>query len=504
MAAAATDAARDADVVIRNIAWLVAWDGSGHVYLRDADLAFRGDSVTFAGQGWQGRAGREIDGRDRMAIPGLVDIHTHAQSEAMRKGITDEIHSPGFWHSSLYEHLPVFEPVDQEGRAACLAVSLGELLLSGTTTAVDLSAPFDGWLDALAASGIRAVAAPFFRDARWSTADGHSLSYHWDRKAGRRQFERAQGIVERARQHPSGRLSGMVSPSQVDTCSEELLRDSHAFARERNLPWTLHTAQSVTEFLEMQRRHGKTPIRWLADIGVLDRRSILAHAIFLDHHPWLHWTSQGDLDLLRDHGASVAHCPTVFSRRGIALRTLGGYLRHGVRVGLGTDTYPHDMLDEMKTAALAARLVGESVADLAWRDVFHAATVAGAQALGRDDLGRLAPGAKADIALVDLKHPAMMPVREPLRSLLAVAGSRAIADVYVGGRQVVAEGRLLTTDMAAALERLEAGQRRMLAAVAERDWAGRSADQLAPPMLETVASLDSQAAPGQRSRRQPT
>ena len=481
--------AATADAVIRNIAWLVAWDGSRHVYLRDADLAFENGAVTFAGSGWPGRAPREIDGRDRLVMPGFVNIHTHAQSEAMRKGVTDETHSPGFWHSSLYEHLPAFEPRDEEGRRACLAVALGELLLSGVTTAVDISAPFDGWLDALAASGIRAVAAPSFRDALWSTADGHSLDYRWDRKAGRRRFEEAQRVVERARQHPSGRLSGMVAPSQVDTCGEELLRDSHAFARERGLPWTVHAAQSVSEFLEMQRRHGKTPIRWLADIGALDGRSILAHCIFLDHHPWLHWTSQGDLDLLRETGATVAHCPTVFSRRGIALRTLGSYLGHGVRVGLGTDTYPHNMPDEMKTAALAARLVGESVADIAWRDVFHAATVAGAMALGRDDLGRLAPGTKADFAVVDLKHPAMMPVREPLRSLLAVAGERAIADVYVDGRRVVADGRLLTIDLGAELERLEAAQRQMLASVPQRDWAGRSADQLAPPMLETVARL---------------
>ena len=475
---------------IRGVAWLVAWDGERHVYLRDADLAFEGGTVTFVGRAYRGHADHEIDGRDRLVTPGFVNVHTHAQSEAIRKGITDETRSPGFWHSSLYEHLPVFDPQDVEGRAACLKVSLAELLLSGVTTAADLSRPFDGWLDALADSGIRAVAAPLFRDARWYTTDGHRIGYEWDPKTGREDFETAQRVIEGARQHPSGRLSGMVAPSQIDTCTEELLRDSHAFAEERSLPWTIHAAQSVTEFLEMQRRHGKTPIEWMAGIGVLDERSVVAHCIFLDHHPWLHWTSHGDLDRMRDAGATVAHCPTVFSRRGIALRTLGAYIRHGVPVGLGTDTYPHNMLDEMRLAAIAARLVGESVADLDYRDVFNAATVAGARALGRDDLGRLAVGAKADFVCVDLKHPDMMPVREPMRSLLVVAGRQAVRDVYVDGARVVADGRLLTIDPGAELERLEAAQKRMIRSVARRDWAGRSVDEMAPMMFDTVDSVD--------------
>ncbi|MBT7615320.1 MAG: amidohydrolase family protein [Rhodospirillaceae bacterium] len=476
--------------VIRNIAWLVAWDGTSHVYLRDADLAFENGAVTFVGKGYQGPVTTEGDGRNRMVMPGLIDIHTHAQSETLRKGITDETHSPGFWHSSLYEHLPVFEPTDVEGNAACLSVSLGELLLSGVTTMVDLSGPFDGWLDALAGSGIRAVAAPFFRDARWFTRDGHKLDYDWNLEGGRKGFEKAQRVIDLAQQHPSGRLSGMVSPSQVDTCSEELLRDPHAYATERNLPWTIHAAQSVTEFLEMQRRHGKTPMEWLADIGVLDERSIIAHCIFFDHHPWLHWTSHKDLDRMRDSGATVAHCPTVFTRRGITLRTLGGYIRHGINVGLGTDTYPHNMLDEMRTAAVAARVIGESVADLTYAEVFHAATIAGAKALRRDDLGRLSVGARADFVCVDLKHPAMMPVREPMRSLLVVAGERAVRDVYVDGDRVVADGKLLTMDLQAELERLEEAQKRMMKTVPQRDWNGRTVDQMAPMMLETVESVN--------------
>jgi len=114
------------------------------------------------------------------------------------------------------------------------------------------------------------------------------VRYAWDEKAGRDGLDRALRLIDRARQHPSGRLDGALNPAQVDTCTEELLRDSAAAARERRLPLQIHAAQSVVEFQEIMRRHGKTPIVWLWQVGVLGDNGIIGHAIFLDHHSWLH------------------------------------------------------------------------------------------------------------------------------------------------------------------------------------------------------------------------
>ncbi len=107
-----------------------------------------------------------------------------------------------------------------------------------------------------------------------------------------------------------------------------------------------------------------------------------------------------------------------------------------------------------------------------------------ARALGRDDIGRLSPGAKADIVLVDLAHPSMLPVRDPLRSLMFSALERPVRDVYVDGVLVVKDGECLTLDHGAAGARLQAAQARALAGVAERDWAKRSADEAFPLSLE--------------------
>jgi cytosine/adenosine deaminase-related metal-dependent hydrolase len=204
----------------------------------------------------------EIDGSGFIVLPGFVDIHAHPSSEPMLKGLTDEVGSRQLYMSSLYEYLPLFEN-DDEGRRASNEVALCELLQSGVTTVCDLSSERDGWLDTLGESGIRAYAAPGFRSGRWYTTNGHEVRYEWNEKAGSDGLDGALRLIDRARQHPSGRLSGMVYPAQVDTCTEELLRDAAAAARERGLPLQIHAAQSVVEFHEIMRRHGKTPIEFL-------------------------------------------------------------------------------------------------------------------------------------------------------------------------------------------------------------------------------------------------
>ncbi|NBC95858.1 MAG: amidohydrolase family protein, partial [Deinococcus-Thermus bacterium] len=237
--------------VIKNAAWVAAFDAERgeHVYLRDADVVFAGDRIVHVGPDFAGNAEVEIDGRRRFVMPGLVNVHSHPLSEPMNKGFLDELGSPGLYNSSLFEFMPIFRP-DAEGMVACARTALAELLMSGVTTLVDLSVPYDGWIDTLAASGIRGVAAPMYRSARWFTENGHLVEYAWDEAAGRRAMDEALALVDGLADHPSGRLSGMIAPSQIDTCTGELIRDSYEAARERGLPLQIHAAQSVVEFHE--------------------------------------------------------------------------------------------------------------------------------------------------------------------------------------------------------------------------------------------------------------
>jgi 5-methylthioadenosine/S-adenosylhomocysteine deaminase len=467
--------------LIRNADLAIAWDATAkeHTYLADADIAFKDGVLTFVGRGYVGTPDSVIDGAGLMVMPGLVNIHSHPSSEPMNKGFTDEVGTPGLYNSSLYEYLPIFR-ADAEAVPSCVRVAMSELLLSGVTTVADLSMAHPGWLDLLAEAGMRVCIAPMFRSAHWFTKNGHVVEYEWDEAAGEKAMAEAFILIERAEQHECGRLFGMVVPAQIDTCSETLLRESKQEANARGLSWQIHAAQSVVEFHEITRRHGFTPIGWLDSMGLLSERAIIGHGIFLDDHPSTPWHTRTDLSRLAETGTTVAHCPTVFARRGISLKDIGRYRRAGVNLGLGTDTYPHNMLDEMRLAAYVARTQATDPRTLSSSDLFHAATIGGAQALGRDDIGRLAVGCRADFSLVNVTHPRMQPARDPLRSLIYSAGDRALKAVYVDGHKVVEDGEVLTMDYRAAAAHLHESQKRIEGQVPQRDWAHRSAEQIAP------------------------
>ena len=128
---------------------------------------------------------------------------------------------------------------------------------------------------------------------------------------------------------------------------------------------------------------------------------------------------------MAERGATVAHCPVVYARRNRILGSFARYRELGINVGLGTDTFPQDMIEEMRWAALGCKWIDRDANRGTARDVFNAATLGGARALGRSDIGRLAPGAKADIIIVDLHRLHSGPVDDPIKTLVyAACGQR--------------------------------------------------------------------------------
>jgi 5-methylthioadenosine/S-adenosylhomocysteine deaminase len=471
--------------VIKNAAWVIAWDEAAgrHTYRRDVDVAFAEDRITHIGRGYGGTADRTIDGSARLVIPGLINIHSHPEHEPLYRGIREEHGVPSMHMSGLYERSQALSAPDDQARADCAEFAYCELLRSGVTSLVDITAPWPGWVELFARSGMRGFLAPGYASARWFMEDDHDLHYAWDEARGRAGFKAAVEVIDAALGHNCGRLSGVVSPMQIDTCSADLLRDSHEAARQRGLPFTLHVAQGVIEVREMIRRHGMTPVQWAHTLGILGPGTILGHAIFIDTHSWIRWHTKSDLKLLGDSGTAVAHCPTPFVRYGHIMENFGDYLRAGVVMGLGTDCAPHNLVEEMRKAAILARVAGRDITTVSTADLFHAATVGGATALMRDDIGRLAPGKKADLVLIDLECPQMQPARDPLRSFVYHAADRAVRDVFVDGRQVVADFRVTTLDQAGTGARLRAAQERMEALAPSRDYRRRTAAEITPLSL---------------------
>ena len=460
---------------------------------------FAGNEVTFVGRGYGGGADTTIDGTDLMVMPGLMNLHVHCFHELHFKGFFEDLASKHLWMSHLYEHCFLIKWDEESARAATEA-ALCEMLKSGCTTVAELAVcplPDPDLLDTLATSGIRAYVCPMVRSGEWYTPDGKDVLYRWFAEGTEgahlpsASLEDSLGIIDEAESHNSGRLKGMVGPMQVDTCTEELFKQCKKAADDRGIPMQTHASQSVVEFREMVRRHGKTPIEWMHDIGVLGPNSLIGHGINIDQHPWVGYHEHKDLERLAKTGTTVVHCPRAFAQWGDMMQSLGGYRAAEVNMALGTDCYPHDMIEEMRIAGLISKVASGNVDLLKTQDVFETATLGAAKALGRDDLGRIAVGAKADIVLVDLKHPTMRPVRDPLKCLIYSGTADAVRDVYVDGDLVVKDRKVLTIDQDDALDRLQEGQQRALARIPKHDWAQRSADEISPfclPVREGTAA----------------
>ena len=244
----------------------------------------------------------------------------------------------------------------QAEREACVNYSMVELIRTGTTTVMEMGGIGDYVADAAEQAGLRAYIADMYASARWVAPDGKQVGYDWDEAAGLEGFKKAVKLIERIDGRANGRIKGFLSPAQVDTCTEELLRLSRQASDEMQVPLALHTSQAVFEFQEMVRRHALTPIEWLESIDFLSERCILGHVMFPAGHSWVNFAGD-DLAILVKHQASVAHATWVFNRRGLALESLPDYLEAGINLCLGTDTSPQSMIEAMRWAAVIGKIM---------------------------------------------------------------------------------------------------------------------------------------------------
>lgn len=447
---------------LRNASWIVAWDeeAQGHVYLRHGDVAFSDGRLLQVGGRYEGPVATEIDASRRLVIPGLIDIHCHPTQTPIYRTFVEEAGNPRLFFSGRQDFRQNFVQ-DEDAFRASARYAFAEMASAGITTIVDLSHAYDGWLDLLEESGLRAWVAPMFRSARWWASTGQETLYDWSEDLGEAAFAEARHVMDAAERHPSGRFSAMVSPAQVDTCTPDLLRQSAELARATGRPLFTHGAQSYPEFAGMARRHDMTTVDYLDSLGFLGPQTVIGHAVFTDEHPWVLWPTRTDLNRLAKSGTTIAHCPTVFVRDATLLHHIGAYMDAGVNVAIGTDTHPQNMLEEIRVAELLARAAAGPKHTSTTARLFHAATIGAARLLGRDDIGRLAPGAKADLVTFDLDHPQMHPLRDPLRTLIHQAAERAIEDVYVDGRKIVSAGRVTTIDWQQAGRTLSREQERI-------------------------------------------
>ena len=470
---------------------IVACAGGGHRLLRGGALVFEDDRVTFVGRAFAGAVDRRIDATGRLVIPGLVNIHCHADVEAGGRLIADAGRRD-YFHTGFLNYYgarqgarslgPRQDP-DVGGRFA-----MAEMLRNGCTTVVDIGVAAESHARIAGELGLRAYLSPAYKSAEYVVDGQGRLSYEEHEAEGLAGLERARAFIHKHAGSHDGRVQGMFFPYQVDTCSPALLRATRKAADELGVGIEIHAGQNLLEFHEILRRHTLTPVEYLADTGLLGPDAIVGHCIISTAHHLAALPAGRDLEILARSGASVAHCPLVFARRGNALESFAKYRAAGVNVGLGTDTYPRDLISEMRWASNLCKIVERDFTVATAADVFTAATLGGARALRRDDLGRLAPGAKADIVVVDMRSFRIGPYRDPIKALVQCGTADDVDRVIVDGRTVVEDGRVVGLDEAALLAAAQAEADRLWATVPEWHWQGLTAEQLSPQSFPALES----------------
>lgn len=478
--------------------YVIGYDGDDHVIIRDGEVVYENDTILFVGHDFPGEVDEVIHAGNAVVSPGFIDLNAlgdidhdivHLEAPAARQ--KNLLWSEAYYKKGYHE---VMTP-EEEAFKSLYAYS--QLILNGVTSAMPITSVFyKRWAETyeeLAAAvghagrlGLRMYMGPSYQSGMRVVKPSGEIEVLWNEAEGQAGLERAVQFVKEFDGAHNGLIRGMLAPERIETQTPENLIQTKRYSEELGCPIRLHAAQGSFEYNEMHRRHNKSPIRFLYDLGFLGKRTAIPHAHFVPGYSEAKIGEGDDLALLQETQTTVIHCPLVIGRHGSSLESFARYKRRGINMAIGTDTFPPDFIQNIRTASMLSRLQEGDVADSTYADVYRAATLGGARFLGRDDLGRLAPGAKADMIAIDLDGFHMGTVEDPIRTMIMSGSGRDVKLSIIGGRTVMKDRLIPGLD----LEEVKAyGQRyfdKMRMGYVERDYQQLGEEELFAPSFRVL------------------
>jgi cytosine/adenosine deaminase-related metal-dependent hydrolase len=465
-------------------AWVLGHRDGGHRLVPNGEIVIDGGEVIFVGNEFPGEVARRLDFGNALVGPGFIDLDALSDLDTTILGID---HHPGWakgrvWPRSYVEAGP-YEMYSQEELAFQKRFAFGQLLLNGITTAAPIAslfyrewgetvAEFDAAAEAAGELGLRVYLSPAYRAGGMVLDAPGQMSPLFDEAHGLKGLREAVDYIGRQTGRFNNLVRGLLAPDRVETCTAELLRQTQAAARELGCKIRLHMAQGAMEVETVRKLHGSTAPVWLASMGLLNDRLIAPHATN---------ATEADLELYAANGVSIVHCPLVSARGGSTLNSFSRCRERGINIAMGTDTAPADMMMNLLVGLIACRINDRAPDRVRCADLFDAATLGGAKALDRDDLGKLAPGARADIAVFGLDDAVMAPSIDPITTLVTGGSGKVTQAVFVDGRLSMRFGEVAGIDMTAARQRAQQQFDGLIAKYPERSWGHPSISEIFPP-----------------------
>ncbi|MHB0939501.1 MAG: amidohydrolase [Armatimonadota bacterium] len=391
----------------------------------DATIVVSGERIQYAGPAAEAPApkpdARIIDGAGKVALPGLINAHTHLAMTLFR-GAADDLPLKTWLEEKIW---PVEAHITPEDVYWASLLGIAEMLRAGVTTFSDMYWHVETVADAVRESGIRACLSGVVIGIM-PNADALL----------QRAIERVKAFVDEG--HP--RIIPFFGPHAPYTVPAPMLRRIVEAASELGVGINTHLSETSEEVAQSLQTHGMTPIAYVNQVGLFQVPAVAAHCV----HP-----TEEEMHILAERGVGVAHCASSNMKLGSGIAPVPAYLQAGITVGLGTDgagsNNTLDVMREMRLTALLHKVGGDPTAVSA-TEALQMATRGGAQALNLPNLGTLEAGKLADIILLDVNKTHLTPAGRVVSDLVYAAYGNDVDTVIVHGEMLMEGRRLLTLD----------------------------------------------------------
>lgn len=420
---------KEVDIEIRN-ASILTMDDECRIFLNSSLIIDRGIIIDIAETSslqTNYKPAKIIDAKGKLVMPGLINAHTHAAMTIFR-GVADDIPLKEWLYERIFPLEARFVNIETVKTGTALAIA--EMILSGTTTFCDMYFFEDEIANIASNAGIRAVLSEGVIDFSSPNA-----------KTPEDGLKYTESLISKWANHPL--VSIAVAAHSPYSCSPDLLKKTKALADKHNLSFNIHLAETKWEIDTIYKTFRLTPTKYLNKLGILSDNVIAAHSVHL---------TDDDIKLLVDNNVGVAHNPQCNMKLASGIAPINELLKCNVKVGLGTDGVASNnnlnMFDEMNTMALLHKVSNNNPTVLDAKTAVKIATNGSAKVLGLfNDIGSIEKGKKADIIIIDLDKPHLIPLYNYYSHIAFSMNGSEVDTVIINGKLVMENRKLLTMDI---------------------------------------------------------
>lgn len=462
-------------------AYVIGFDGVDHEIIENGEVVYENDTIIYVGKHYEGVVDKTEDAGNAVIMPGFIDLnalgdidHDIIHIEA-GKNVRNSL-SP----SEEYFEKGTYEWMTEEEEAFKSLFAYTQLIMNGVTTAMPITSTYyKKWADTYEEEeagvhhagklGLRLYTSPSYQCGLNVVRPDGTMTVRYKETEGEEGLERAVKFIKKYDGAYDGLIRGALLPERIETQTEKNLIQTKKYAEELGCPIKLHAAQGLFEYRYIKEKTGMSPIEYLDSIRFLDKNVGIPHCYIAKGTRWAPDDGE-DLAILERTGTTAIYCPIIIGRSGNYLDSFAEYRRRNINVAIGTDTFPPDFFQNIRTASMFSRMVNNGAEGSAFADIYRAVTLGGASYLGREDLGRLCQGAKADMIVVDLDAYHMGAVDDPIRTIFTCGSGADVKMSIINGRTVMKDRQIEGVDLAELKAKGQKYYNKMRLGYMERDY----------------------------------